>query len=332
MKNFKRFAAAAAALAIVASTSACGEQSTAEDGEATTTTAAEEATTTAATTTTPKITTTTTTTLPPLPVMSEYEAKYEENEDLLGWIKVDGTPIDYPVMQAEDNNYYLYREFDLTETKSGSIFCDSKCTFTSRTRPANTILYGHNIADGSMFAKLTEYYPWKHGAATLSQYINYPTVQFDTIWEEGTYKIFAAMYVNTMEEHGEVFAYYKQRTIKNEGQFYEYIAQIMDRSVFYTDVDLEYGDELLTLSTCYYPLGKEVDSRFVVFARRVRDGESAEVDTSKAYINTSPLYFDYYYKVNGGKWAGRTWDTSKVKGFDEYLEQYPNSKAAAPTV
>jgi len=330
MKKFKRFAALAAALAIAASVTACGEQPTPEESDTTTTAASASAS--ATTTTTPKITTTTTTTLPPLPVMSKYEEKYKENEDLLGWIKVDGTPIDYPVMQAEDNFYYLYREFDGVETKKGSIFADSKCTFTSRTRPANTILYGHNISDGSMFAKLTEYYPWKHGAATLSQYTNYPTVQFDTIWEEGTYKIFAAIYVNTMEEHGEVFKYYKQRTIRNEGQFYEYIAKIMDRSVFYTDVDLEYGDELLTLSTCYYPLGKEVDSRFVVFARRVREGESAEVDTSKAYINTSPLYFDYYYKVNGGSWAGRKWDTSKVKGFDDYLKDFPNSGAAEPTM
>jgi sortase B len=75
----------------------------------------------------------------------------------------------------------------------------------------------------------------------------------------------------------------------------------MDRSLFFTDVDLEYGDELLTLSTCYYPLTKDAaDTRFVVFARRLREGESAEVDTSKAVENSNPLYFDTYYKMNGG--------------------------------
>lgn len=320
----------AAVLAIALSLSACGEAEPvdAEDSESTTPAAS---TTTKATTTVPKITTTTTTTLPPLPVMSTYEEQYAQNDDLIGWITVDGTPIDYPVVQAEDNIYYLDKDINHEYTKNGSIFADHQCEFTSRTRPANIILYGHNMRTGPSFAKLTTYYPWYTGTASLSQYLNAPTVKFDTIWEEGTYKIFGAMFVNTKEEHGEVFKYYKQRKITSEEEFYTYIAKIMDRSVFYTDVDLEYGDELLTLSTCYYPLG-QIDTRFVVFARRVREGESAEVDTSKAYINNSPLYFDYYYQVMGGKWAGRTWDTSKVKGFDEYLASHPISGATAPAV
>ena len=108
----------------------------------------------------------------------------------------------------------------------------------------------------------------------------------------------------------------------------------MDRSLFFTDVDLEYGDELLTLSTCYYPLTKDAaDTRFVVFARRVREGESAEVDTSKAVENSNPLYFDTYYKMNGGSWNGRNWDADpdstdtskthlKIKGFEEYYKSH----------
>lgn len=322
--------AAAAVLAIAMGISACGEAEPvdAEDSESTTPAAS---TTTKATTTAPKITTTTTTTLPPLPVMSTYEEQYALNDDLIGWITIDGTPIDYPVVQAEDNFYYLDKDINHEYTKNGSIFADYQCEFTTRTRPANIILYGHNMRTGPSFAKLTTYYPWYTGTASLQQYLTSPTVKFDTIWEEGTYKIFGAMFVNTKEEHGEVFKYYKQRKITSEEEFYTYIAKIMDRSVFYTDVDLEYGDELLTLSTCYYPVG-QIDTRFVVFARRVRDGESEEVDTSKAAINYDPLYFDYYYKVMGGKWGGRKWDTSKVKGFDEYLAAHPISGAAAPAV
>ncbi|MCM1335204.1 MAG: class B sortase [Bacteroides sp.] len=331
MKARMKIAALAATLAVTMGLSACGEtEPIEEDLEATTTPAASATTTT----TTPKITTTTTTTttLPPLPVMSTYEESYEINNDLIGWIQVDGTPIDFPVLQSDDNVYYLTRDLNHEETVNGSIFADYKCEFTTRTRPANTILYGHNMRTGPSFAKLTTYYPWYSGTASLQQYLTAPTVKFDTIWEEGTYKIFAAMYVNTQEEHGEVFKYYKQRTITSEKEFYTYIAKIMDRSVFYTDVDLEYGDELLTLSTCYYPLGNNIDTRFVVFARRVREGEDPEVDTSKAEINYDPLYFDYYYQVMGGKWGGRKWDTSKVKGFDEFLEKNPDSEAAAPVV
>lgn len=321
--------AAAAVLALAMCISACGEAEPVENTEDSESTTPAASTTT--TTTAPKVTTTTTTTLPPLPVMSTYEEQYAQNNDLIGWITIDGTPIDYPVVQAEDNFYYLDKDINHEYTKNGSIFADYQCEFTSRTRPANIILYGHNMKTGPSFAKLTTYYPWYTGTASLQQYLTSPTVKFDTIWEEGTYKIFGAMFVNTKEEHGDVFKYYKQRKITSEEEFYTYIAKIMDRSVFYTDVDLEYGDEILTLSTCYYPVG-QIDTRFVVFARRVRDGESEEVDTSKAAINYDPLYFDYYYKVMGGKWGGRKWDTTKVKGFDEFLEKHPASGAAAPAV
>ena len=327
-KKIKRAVALLAAVSTVLGVSACGEQTPAEESpSASVTEAPKESVTTKATTTAPKVTTTTTTTLPPLPVMESYNEWYEKNNDMIGWIKIDGTPIDFPVLQCDDNKYYLTRDFDRNEVKQGAIFADYKCTFTTRTRPANTILYGHNMMTGPSFAKVTTYCPWYSDYSrtnmNINQYMTAPTISFDTIWAEGTYKVFAAMYVNTQEKHGEVFKYYKQRDIKNEGEFYNYIANIMDRSLFYTDVDLQYGDELLTLSTCYYPFGKEVDTRFVLFARRVRDGESAEVDTSKAYINNDPLYFDYWYQVYGGSWGGRKWDTTKVKGFDEYFAANP---------
>lgn len=262
-----------------------------------------------------------------------YEEYNSINENMIGWVNIyipGETDISEPVVQYDDNKYFLTHDFLYQVVKEGAIYADFKCKFTTRTRPANTILYGHNMASGKSFAKLTRYCTWYKTGQGISQYLAAPTITFDTLWEKGTYKVFAAMFVNTEEKNGEVFKYYKQRTIANKGEFYDYIGQIMDRSQFYTDVDLEYGDELLTLSTCYYPLGKEnADTRFVVFARRVRDGESPEVDTSKAYVNPSPLYFDYYYKVNGGSWAGRNWDTSKVKGFDEYYASQETTTAAS---
>lgn len=266
------------------------------------------------------------------------------NEDMIGWINIaipGETDISEPVVQCEDNKYFLTHDFLYRVVKEGAIYADFKCKFTTRTRPANTILYGHNMASGKSFAKLTRYCTWYKTGQGISQYLEAPTVEFDTLWEKGTYKVFAAMFVNTEEKDGEVFKYYKQRTIANEGEFFDYIGQIMDRSQFFTDVDLEYGDELLTLSTCYYPFQKEnSDDRFVVFARRVRDGESAEVDTSKAVINPDPLYFDYYYKVRGGSWGGRNWDADpdstdttkfhlKIKGFEEYYKSHDTTTAAS---
>lgn len=335
-RKAKRVAAMLTATALMLSLSACGENDTPDEGTSdsiTTTAPADQSDVAVTTTTAPIITTTTTTTLPPLPVMSEYEAKYTENEDMLGWIRLPAAGIDDPVVQGDDNKYYLTRDFNGNDYKNGSFFVDYKCEFTTRTRPANTIIYGHNMVTGPSFAKLTRYYDATINgdyANRLDFYKNNPTIEFDTVWEKGTYKVFAAMFVNTMEEHGEVFKYYKQRSILNDGEFYEYIAQIMDRSVILTDVDLEYGDEILTLSTCYYPFGKEVDTRCVVFARRVRDGESAEVNVDAVKLNPSPLFFDYYYKVNGGSWQGRQWDTTKVKGLDEYIADFPESIAAGP--
>lgn len=89
----------------------------------------------------------------------------------------------------------------------------------------------------------------------------------------------------------------------------------MDRSWFFTDVDLTYGDELLTLSTCYWPLGKNVDTRWVLFARKVRDGESEEVNTSVATRNYQAKLFDYYYDIKGGSWEGSVWDRSKLLSY-----------------
>ena len=358
--KFKRIAAAAAAISVMLAVASCGDNNNSPDATSTSaeTSTPEESTTTAKTTKTPLVTTTTTTTLPPLPVMTDevpgdapdiglqagaavpatFEDYYGINGDMVGWINIvipNEVDINEPVVQCDDNKYYLTHDFSGNEVVEGAIFADFKCKFTTRTRPANIILYGHNMASGKSFAKLTRYCTWNTSKITgtrlgISQYIASPTVEFDTVWEKGTYKIFAAMFVNTEEKNGEVFKYYKQRNIANEGEFYDYIGEIMDRSLFYTDVDLEYGDELLTLSTCYYPLEKKnADTRFVVFARRVRDGESAEVDTSKAYENPSPKYFDYYYQVNGGSWAGRNWDTSKVKGFDEYYKSHETTASAS---
>lgn len=319
----KKVIAAASVVAVAVGVSACGGEP--EQTSATTTTSG--TTTSASVTTTPPVVSTTTTTTPaPLPVLDEYAEDYEKNNDFIGWIQIDGLPIDYPVVQAEDNSYYLNRNFDGEYYVNGSIFADYRAEFTTRTRPDNIVLYGHNMITGPSFAKVTEYCPWKYGGSSLDQYIKSPTLNFNTIWDQdGTYKIFAAMFVNTQSKHGEVFNYHRVHNFANDGEFYDYIGKVMDRSLFYTDVDLEYGDELITLSTCYYPLGKDANTRFVLFARRVRDGESAEVDTSKAYVNPSPLYFDYYYQVWGGSWAGRNWDASLVKGFDEYIKEQEQS-------
>ncbi len=245
---------------------------------------------------------------------------YSENSDIVGWLSVgeNGSILNHPVMQAEDNDYYLNRNFYKKETKSGAIFADFRNNFENGETSANTILYGHNIWDGSMFAKLTRYYDGRLGndyPDRLGFYKENPTITFNTIYEESEWKIFACVLFNTDDKNGEVYPYTQVLDFDSKSAFNSYILDIMDRSVLWTDVDLTYCDEILTLSTCYYPYGKSIDTRCAVFARKVRDGESAEVDVEKAVTNNNPLKFTYQYTKEGGSWQGRTWDTSKLLSY-----------------
>jgi sortase B len=268
-------------------------------------------------------------------IMDEYIALYNENNDLVGYINIPGTRIDYPVLQYRrydleantvtgSNQYYLYRDFYGRDLPAGSIYAEWRIPFTPTSRPNNTVLYGHNMGNGSRFTAATRYYSYhaSHGrGGSIQFYLDNPLIYFDTVYEKGVYKVFAAMYVHTQEERfDDVFDYFRWREFPDRDTFYAFIVNVLDRSSFYTDVDLQYGDEILTLSTCYYPLGEAVDSRVAVFARRVRPGESKDVNLEAAHINPSPLFFNYFYRVRGGSWDGRNWDTGKVRGLDAWLE------------
>lgn len=250
---------------------------------------------------------------------------YNQNSDTVGWIRVgdkDNPAINYPVVQAADNKYYLTKNFLKQESERGTVYADYRNKIEKDDLSGNIILYGHNMWNGeTMFAKLTRYYDGRlHGESDdrLGFYKKYPTVTFNTLYENSEWKVFACVLFNTQEKLGEVYPYNNVIEFKNKNEFNSFILDIMDRSVLWTDVDLTYGDSILTLSTCYYPYGKEnADTRCAVFARKVRPGESPEVDVSKAVVNNSPLKFTYQYQQDGGSWTGRTWDTSKLLSYTD---------------
>lgn len=266
-------------------------------------------------------------------ILDKYLDSYAENNDLIGWIKV-GDYIDYPVLMNKDNNdYYLYRNFYKQDSKSGSIFCDNHIQPIADAN--NLVIYGHNMASGEYFHEIPYYNPYSHHYSNTvgftDYYKKYPTLQFDTLYEEGTYKIFAGIYINTESKDGYPYPYYRKRQFSSEYEFMDFMGNIMDRSTFYTGVDVEYGDQIITLSTCYWhPLGQSVDTRFAIFARKVREGESPEVDVDKITVNPSPLYFDTYYRVMGTSWQGRNWDLSLVKDFDKYSDKIDSQDELEP--
>ena len=263
-------------------------------------------------------------------IQVDFLGLYSQNPDIVGWVKLgsDKDPIvniNYPVMQAADNDYYLTHNFLKENTQRGAIFADYRNKFENGKLSGNTILYGHNMWNGNtMFAKLSRYYspnyvtdPQAYKDDPLLFYKEHPTVTFNTLYENAEWKVFACVLFNTQEELGEVYPYLNYREFRNQNAFNEFILDIMDRSVLWTDVDLQYGDELLTLSTCHYPYTKEVaDTRVAVFARKVRDGESADVDVSKAVRNPDPLKFRLQYEREGGTWGGRSWDSSKLLSYN----------------
>lgn len=261
-------------------------------------------------------------------VLAEYKDLYEQNNDMVGWLKIDGTMVDYPVMQSkgfdptkpidysvvyEKNMYYLKHDFNQEYSYSGSITAEYCAHIDSDYRSPNILLYGHNMSNGTFFRDVNKYDVLYYGR---EMYDNHPVIQFDTIYEKGYYKIFAMMQVNVYPEDGDVFYYTATYDFGSKQEFIDYYAQVLDRSFIYTpQVDLKYGDEIIALSTCDFPFGKSKSVRFVVFARRVREGESPEVDVSQTIINPDPLYYDYWYSVNGGAWGGRNWDPALLKGY-----------------
>lgn len=255
-------------------------------------------------------------------VNEEFLPLLEQNKDVIGWISMgdpDAPFIDYVVVQGDDNDYYLDHNLNGETTRTGTVFADYREKITPENTPANIILYGHNVSSGEYFAKLTRYFNYRSQLNYgLEWYEKYPTITFNTLYRNSTYKIFAGMLVNTDEKDGEVFYYLNGRSFGSKAEFDDYIAQILDRTTFYTDVDLKYGDNLITLSTCILDYG--VNARWVIFGREVREGESTEVDVSKAYENPDPLYFDYYYKVYGGSWGGRKWDPAMIYDYSYTIE------------
>lgn len=189
-------------------------------------------------------------------ILLQYSALYQRNADLAGWLSIDGTGIDYPVMYAPDRKeYYLHRSFDGQYAASGCLFIDEDCDPESN----HQLIYGHHMNNGSMFGKLPDY-------ADPAFAAQHPVIAFDTMREEGRYELLGAFYatVYSPSEAGG-FRYYQYEDLSDRARFDEYVAQVKAAALYDTGVEAEYGDSLLTLSTCSY---HTANGRFVVVARK----------------------------------------------------------------
>ena len=197
-----------------------------------------------------------TATEPPVPViLPEYAAAYEENPDLVGWMIIEGTPINYPVMQTPDRvDYYLQRNFKRQNNAHGCLYVRESCDVFAPSD--NLTIYGHHMKDGSMFTGLDRYR--KQGFRD-----QYPTICFDTIYEHHTYTIFAVF--TTTASVGKGFAYHLFENAVDEAEFDEFVSTCKSLSLYDTGITPQYGDKLICLSTCEY---SQENGRLVVVAVR----------------------------------------------------------------
>ena len=191
-------------------------------------------------------------------VLDDYKTLYNKNKRLIGWLKIDDTIIDYPVMQTSNNEYYLDHNMNQEYDKNGTIFMDKDCVAYPRSQ--NLILYGHHMKSGKMFGDLEKY-------ASESFYEKHSVIQFDTIYEKSTYQVMYVFRTRVLNENEIAFKYYQFIEAKSEEEFNSYMNEMAEMSLYDTGVTAEYGDELLTLSTCDH---SQTDGRFAVVAKRIK--------------------------------------------------------------
>lgn len=192
-----------------------------------------------------------------LTVLEEYQTLYNKNKKLIGWLKIDDTNIDYPVMQTSNNEYYLDHNYNQEYDKNGSLFLDADCDVVHRS--TNLIIYGHHMKSGKMFGNLNKY-------SSESYYKDHSKIQFDTIYEKGTYEVMYVFRSRIYNEDEVVFKYYQFLNAVSEQEFSSNMQEMKELSMYDTGVTASYGDSLLTLSTCD---NSEEDGRFVVVAKKI---------------------------------------------------------------
>ena len=189
---------------------------------------------------------------PAMTAYEKYAAVYEQNSDFVGWISIDGTNINYPVMQSTETDYYLKRAFDKSHSAYGTPYVQENCILGSSD---NCIIYGHHMKDGSMFADLCRYESEIFTVSIRSSaLIRWRITASMRLW-----LCSRPWFIPRM-----VFKYYHFVDAENEAEFDGFIAQCKALALYDTGVSAEYGDQLITFSTCEY---SRTNGRMVVVAK-----------------------------------------------------------------
>lgn len=192
---------------------------------------------------------------PQMTAAQKYAAVYEQNNDFVGWITIPDTNINYPVMQTPDNpNFYLKHNFEKKYSAHGVPYVQENCTPDVSD---NIVIYGHHMKDGSMFEDLCKY-------ESEDFYREHKTIYFDTLSGFGEYEIVVVF--KTVAYSAAGFKYYTFVNIETQEAFDDFLDGCHALCLYETGVSAEYGDKLITLSTCEY---SRTNGRMVVVAKKI---------------------------------------------------------------
>ena len=187
-------------------------------------------------------------------VLPEYGELFLQNPDMVGWISIAGTNVNYPVMQTKDEpNFYLKHNFEKEYSDLGVPYVQEDCDLAASD---NLVIYGHHIKGQKMFGALESY-------KDKGFYEEHKTIQFDTLTQHGEYEIVAVF--KTVAYSSEGFRYYDFVNAEGEEDFNAYVDRCRELALYDTGVTAEYGDRLITLSTCEY---SAQNGRLVVVAKK----------------------------------------------------------------
>ena len=203
-------------------------------------------------------------------VYDQYGLLFDQNTDMIGWITIEGTDINYPVMQTPDRpNYYINHTFEKNRSDHGVPYAAEGSKLDPQSD--NIIIYGHNMKSGRMFGTLDNY-------KSESHFRKYPTIRFDTLAGFGTYEIIA-VFKTTPDK----FPYHLFLSTENKKEFDDYVDRCLELSLYDTEIGAEYGDKLITLSTCENSLS---NGRLVVVAKKVIEtSEQESIAAARQLLN-----------------------------------------------
>lgn len=190
-------------------------------------------------------------------IQTDFRKLYEKNPDIIGWLTIDDTNVNYPVMQdPSGSDFYLDHDFEKQPSVHGLPFLDNKCNIVNSNA---LMIHGHNMKTGLIFGDLMKY-------KRESYYKSHPKIHFNTLYENADYEIIAVILSKVFEKIDNAFRYYQLEALQTPDGFHSYMEQINELSLYETGKSATWGDKILILSTCEYSTD---NGRLAVIARKI---------------------------------------------------------------